>query len=63
MHVIELQIVMLVCYIERRRKAVIFLQYSRLHKGGVGVNTAEFASTCVHVVVVTPTNSKPESQL
>ena len=43
--------------------SISFPKYSRLHKGGAGVNTAEFVSTCVHVVVVTPTNSKPESQL
>ena len=42
---------------------VTFVQYSRLQTGGCGENSAEFASTSVHVVVTAPTNSKPESQL
>ena len=49
--------------ITKKKAHVSFLKYSRLQKGGARVNDAEFASTCVHVVVVTPTNSKPESQL
>ena len=40
-----------------------FIQHLRLQKGGAGVNAAEFASACVHAVVIIPTNSKPESQL
>ena len=38
------------------------MQYLRLHTGGAGKN-AEFPSICVHVVVMFPFNSKPESQL
>ena len=36
---------------------------SRLQDGGAGLNTAEFASTRVHVVVTLPINSKPISQV
>ena len=42
---------------------VTFMLYSRLQNGGCGENAAKFASTSVHVVVVTPINSKPEPQL
>ena len=37
--------------------------YSRLQDGGDGENTAEFASTSVHVVVAPPISSKPGLQL
>ena len=36
---------------------------SRLQDGGAGLNTAEFASTWVHVVVALPINSKRISQV
>ena len=36
---------------------------SRLQIGGAGENSVEFVSICVHVVVASPINSKPESQL
>ena len=42
---------------------VTVIQYSRLQDGGVGENAAEFTPICVHVVVASPINSKPESQL
>ena len=37
--------------------------HSRLQDGGAGLNTAEFASTWVHVVVALPINSKRISQV
>ena len=40
-----------------------FLQHSCLHTGGAGEKTAAFAFNCVHVVIATPTSSKPELQV
>ena len=42
---------------------IIFMQYLRLHTGGAGENSAEFASTCVHIAVELPTSSKLMLQL
>ena len=39
------------------------MQYSRLQNGGCGENAAKFAFISVHVVVATPINSKPDSQV
>ena len=39
------------------------MQYSRLQNGVCGENSAEFESSCVHVVVALPINSKPELQV
>lgn len=47
-----------------QRALVIFMHYSRIsmHTGGCR-NVALFSSTCMHVVVILPTNSKPGSQV
>ena len=43
---------------------MLFMKYSRLHcGGGTAVNSAEFTSICVHIVVKFPISSKPVLQL
>ena len=44
-------------------QTALFMQYLRLHTGAAGENTAELASTSVHVTDAFPTSSKLELQV
>ena len=47
----------------QHKEVLIPAVYSRLQTGGGGENSEVFSSTSVHVVVVTPSRSKPGLQV